>query len=300
MEKTCTHEKALAATRGSNREIDDIVGEDKLFDFSRYFLPENLAWVDPLSFLSDDEKRLLNQIRGYGYLHTFGLLEEFILPLVQGHCRSGIDMDDLRARAFGQFASEEAKPIRLFNRFRDEFVNGFGHACDVFGPPEEVAEHVLSHHPLAGALVNLHIECMAQRHYFDSLIDNHTLDPQFKSLLRNRWIEEAQCGMPMVHELVRELDVKAIADGIDGYLKVASFLDDGMKAQGMFDLETFERAAGHSFDDNERERFLDVQRQALRWTFIGTGMTHEQFLTTVDQILPSGKARLMSVAPAFC
>lgn len=300
METTYTYEKALAAAQRIGWQTDDIVGEDKPLDFSRYFLPESLARVEPLNFLSDDEKRLLNHIRGHGYLYTFGLLEEFILPLVLGHARSGLDIDDHRTRTFLQFASEEAKPVHLFKRFRDEFVKVFGHACGVIAPPEDVAKHVLPHHPLAVALVILHIEWMTQRHYFESVIDNQALDPQFKSLLRHHWMEEAQLDTLMVYELVREMDSDAIAEGIEGYLKISGSLDDGMRAQAAFDLEAFERAAGRSLDEKERERFLEVQHQALRWTFIGTGMTHEQFLATVDQIQPGGKARLMAIAPTFC
>jgi hypothetical protein len=300
METTYSYEKALAAAQHISWKIDDIIGEDKPLDFSRYFLPESLARVEPLNFLSDDEKRLLNQIRSHGYLYTFGLLEEFILPLVLEHARSGLDMDNLRTRAFQQFVSEEAKPIHLFMRFRDEFVKGFGDACDVIATPEELADQFLSHHPLAAALVSLHIECMTQRHYFESVIDNQALDPQFRSLLRHHWMEEAQLGAPMVYELVREMNSDAIAKGIEEYLKISGYLDDGMKAQAAFDLEAFERAAGRTFDENERERFLDIQHQALRWTYIGTGMTHEQFLATVEQIQPGAKARLMAVAPTFC
>jgi hypothetical protein len=300
METTYTYEKAVAAAQRIGWQTDDIVGEDKPLDFSRYFLPESLARVESLNFLSDDEKRLLNHIRGHGYLYTFGLLEEFILPLVLDHARSGLDMDDHCTRTFLQFASEEAKPIHLFKRFRDEFVKSFGNACGVIAPPEDVAKHVLPHHPLAVALVILHIEWMTQRHYFESVIDDQALDPQFKSLLRHHWMEEAQLDTSMVYELVREMDTDAIAEGIEGYLKISGSLDDGMRAQAAFDLEAFEQAAGRTLDENERERFLEVQHQALRWTFIGTGMTHELFLATVDQILPGGKARLMAIAPNFC
>ena len=61
--------------------VEDIVGGDKRLDFKRPFLPESLARVDSMDFLTSQEKLLFNQIRGYGYLYTFGMVEEFICLL---------------------------------------------------------------------------------------------------------------------------------------------------------------------------------------------------------------------------
>jgi len=302
MQTSYSFEKTFAAAQRIGWQVEDIIGGDKRLDFSRPFLPESLARVEPLDFLDRDEKRTLNQIRGHGYLHMFGLVEEFILPFVLDHARPGLAVDDIRTRAYLQFAAEEAKHIHLFKRFRDEFTSDFGHDCQVIGPPEDVARHVLSHHPLAVALLILHIEWMTQRHYLDSVIGDQELDPLFESLLRHHWMEEAQhakLDTLMIQEMVRDLDDSAIAEGIDGYMKIGGFLDQGMKTQAGFDLATFERVTGRALDEEERGRFLDIQLQALRWTFIGTGMSHERFLDTVDQIRPGTRARLMVVAPTF-
>src|SRR5262249_18317957 len=145
--------------------VEDIIGGDKKLDFTRPFLPETLARVEPLTFLSGFEKRTLNQIRGNGYLYTFGLVEEFILPFVLDHARLHLHGADYRIRAFLRFAGEEAKPIHLFKQFGEEFKKGFGSSCGVIGPAAEIARAVLSHHPIGVALVILHIEWMTQRHY---------------------------------------------------------------------------------------------------------------------------------------
>ena len=71
------------------RVEDNIIGGDKRLDFKRPFLPESLARVDSMDFLTSQEKLLFNQIRGYGYLYTFGMVEEFILPFVLDHVRPG-------------------------------------------------------------------------------------------------------------------------------------------------------------------------------------------------------------------
>jgi hypothetical protein len=72
--------------------VEDIIGGDKRLDFKRPFLPESLARVDSMDFLTSREKLILNQIRSYGYLYTFGLVEEFILPFVLDHIRPHLDV----------------------------------------------------------------------------------------------------------------------------------------------------------------------------------------------------------------
>ncbi|MCI0422402.1 MAG: OsmC family protein [Acidobacteria bacterium] len=102
-----SYRAALAASQKVNWRIEDIIGGDKQLDFSKPFMPESLARVEPLDFLSAGEKRTLNQIRGHAYLSIFGLVEEFILPFVLDHARPQLEGDDYRTRAFLQFAAQE-------------------------------------------------------------------------------------------------------------------------------------------------------------------------------------------------
>lgn len=153
-----TYKETLAASQKVNWRIEDIIGGDKQLDFTKPFLPEYIARVEQLSFLTADEKRILNQIRANTYLAMFGLVEEFILPFLLDHARLQLQGDDYRVRALLQFASEEAKHIHLFKRFSEEFERGFGTPCQIIGPASEIGKAVLSHHPLAVALAILQIE----------------------------------------------------------------------------------------------------------------------------------------------
>jgi hypothetical protein len=65
-------------------------------------------------------------------------------------------------------------------------------------------------------------------------------------------------------------------------------------------LAAFEAVTGRVLDDVDREGFLAVQHQALRWTYIGSGMTHPQFRATLGAISPAARDRIDAVAPAFC
>ncbi|HEY0462268.1 MAG TPA: hypothetical protein VGC97_24255 [Pyrinomonadaceae bacterium] len=296
------YRETLEISRRVNWRVEDIIGGDKRLDFTKPFMPESLARIDRLDFLSAEEKLVLNQIKGHTYLQIFGLVEEFILPFVLDHVRPSLDKDDYRVRAFLQFAGEEAKHIQLFKTFTKEFHRGFPTKCEVIGPPSAVATAILVHQPLGVALAILLIEWMSQIHYTDSIKDNQDLDAQFKSLLKNHWLEEAQ------HARLDTLMVEALADGmteaeietaVDEFLEIGGFLDEGTKQQTIFELEAFERATGRTLTESEREIFIAVQHQANRYTFIGSGMTHPRFLETLGKLSPAQRQRIEEIAPVF-
>jgi hypothetical protein len=298
-----TYQSVLAASEMIHWRIEDIIGGEKRLDFRKPFMPESLARVEPLTFLNYDEKRILNQIRGNAYLCIFGLVEEFILPFVLDHARPQLSGDDYRVRALLKFAGEEAKHIQLFKRFQQEFEDGFGTICPVIGPPDAVAAEILKHDPLGVAIVTLHIEWMVQRHYVESIRDNQGLDSQFKSLLKHHWVEEVQhakLDTLMVESLAAGRDEDGIMQGVDEYLAIGGFIDGALKQQVEFDLDSLERAIGSRLSETEKEEFRRVQLQANRWTYLGTGMTHERVLDTLESLTPKARQKVESVSSAFC
>lgn len=297
-----SYESTLEASDKVHWRVEDLIGGDKRLDFSKPFLPESLARVEALDFLSAGERLVANQIRGHGYLYTFGLVEEFILPFVLDHARPILRGNDARVRAFLNFAGEEAKHIDLFKRFRADFLSSFGSDCEVIGPPEAVAQAILAKHPLAVALVILHIEWMTQRHYLDSVADNQRIDPQFKSLLQHHWMEESQhakLDTLMVHAISDACSEQERVNAIDGYLEIGGMLDGAMMQQAQFDFESLKRATGRAYTSDEKDRYLAVQQQALRWTFLGSGMSHRNFLATTELVNPGSRARLEEIVPLF-
>lgn len=298
-----TCEATLAASQKVNWRIEDIIGGDQQLDFTKPFMPEMLARVTELDFLTPNDQRTLNQIRGHAYLTMFGLVEEFILPFVMDHARPQLNEDDHRTRALLQFAGEEAKHIHLFKRFSTEFEQNFWAECNVIGPAAEIGKAVLAHQPLAVALLILQIEWMTQSHYLDSVRDDQQLDPLFKSLLKHHWMEEAQharLNTLMVEALAATRTPEQIHAAVDEYLEIGGFLDSGLKMQTQFDLEALERATDRIFIASERARFMEVQHQANRWTYVGSGMVHPNFLATLGGLLPAARERIEQVAPVFC
>jgi len=303
MNQGYSYQSTLASSQAIPWRIEDIIGGEKRLDFSKPFMPETFARVEPLTFLNDDEKRTLNQIRGNAYLSIFGLVEEFILPFVLDYARPQLQGDDYRARALLLFASEEAKHIQLFKRFRRDFEDGFGTECPVIGPPEAIAKAILAHDVLGVALTTLHIEWMVQRHYVDSIKDDQELDPQFKSLLKHHWMEEVQ------HAKLDTLMVESLAAGrneeqrmraVEEYIEIGGFIDSGLVQQVEFDLDSLQRATGRELTESEQQEFRKVQLQANRWTYLGTGMTHEKVLETLASLTPKARRRIESISFAFC
>jgi len=303
MQHNYSYQSALAASERIGWKVDDIIGGDKQLDFNKPFMPESLAQVKQLSFLTPEEQLTLNQIRGHEYLAMFGLVEEFILPYVVNHARSQLSGDDYRVRALLQFAGEEAKHIHLFKRFRQEFEEGFGSQCDFIGPAEDIKRFVLSHSPLGVSIAILHIEWITLRHYIEGVKDNQNLDPQFKSLLKHHWLEESQ------HTKLDTLIVESVAstareDEIDQafqeYAAIGEFLDQGIQQQTEFNVESFVKANGRQLSKSQRDEMTAAVLKGMRWTYLGTGMTHPNFLETVQSIKPEARQQIEQMAPMFC
>jgi hypothetical protein len=303
MQHNYSYQSALAASERIGWKVDDIIGGDKHLDFNKPFMPESLAQVKQLSFLTPEEQLRLNQVRGHEYLAMFGLVEEFILPYVVNHARSQLSGDDYRVRALLQFAGEEAKHIHLFKRFRQEFEEGFGSKCDFIGPAEDIKRFVLSHSPLGVSLAILHIEWITLRHYIEGVRDNQNLDPQFKSLLKHHWLEESQ------HTKLDTLIVESVAstssqDEIDQafqeYAAIGQFLDQGIQQQAEFNVESFIKVTGRQLSKSQRDEMTTAVLKGMRWTYLGTGMTHPNFLATVEEIKPEARNQIEEMAPAFC
>ena len=296
-----TYQTTLASSLRGAWELDDVLREDQELDFTSHFMPEGLARTAELTSLTADEQRYLNQIAAHEYLGIFGIVEEFILPFLFDHARPALSGDDWRVRAIINFASEEAKHIHLFKRFHQAFKRSFPVECQMIGPSEAIGAKVLSHDPLAIALIILMIEWMTQQHYLGSIRDDRRIDPLFKSLLKHHWIEEAQ------HAKLDTLIVEALAEGrseddvdqvMNEFFEIGSFLDDGLLAQANMNLDALEALTGRPLPD--REEILKHQHQAGRWTFIGSGLVHERFRATVAKISPRAAARVDFAAPHFC
>ena len=191
----------------------------------------------------------------------------------------------------------------MFKRFLDLYAKGFGQGCEVIGPPEAVSKIVLAHQPLAVALFVLMIEWMTQAHYVDSVRGEADLDPLFANLLRSHWIEEAQhakLDTLMVEALAEGMSERDIRVAVDGFLEIAEFFDMGCRQQAKFNAQALERASLRKLTPKQRDALIEQQHQALRWTYLGSGLVHKQFRTTLGALSRSELARIDALAPTYC
>lgn len=304
IESNRVYEQSLLRASRVNWRVEDIIGGDKHLNFTKRFMPEVLAEVNDIACLNEAEKLILNQIRGNSYLHIFGLIEEFIVPCVIDHIKTAGLEDIISIQALLHFAEEESKHIRLFRRFAEEFEVGFGSRCEGIGPIKDITNAVLQHHPLGVMLIILYVEWMTQYHYLASVERScENLDPQFCSLLRNHWLEEAQhttLDRLMVEEMVQRLKPSEVDTGVDDFFKLIEFLNSGLMMQVQLDIDSLARATKRSFTQAEKQEIQTVQERSYRWTFIGSGIAHARFAETFNLFEASQQARLFITTERYC
>ena len=302
MSASPSYASCLATSQQVAWTIEEVLGGRQL-DFGQDFLPESLARSGELSFLSPSERRLHNQIRGHGYLATFGLVEEFILPFLLDHSAQTDEIDvEQRQAALANFADEEAKHIELFKRFRKLFEAGFGSACPCIGPAEDIAQHVLSQPALGVSLMILHIEWMTLDHYVASVRGKETIDPMFRDLLRFHWLEESQHAKMdwlVVQELAAGLDQAEIEAGFQAYVQLLHFFNQGMRGQAELDLASLKQAITREWSPAEEDFYLESQHAALRLTFVRSGMLNQTFLQLLETLRPGSAIELSALAEQF-
>ncbi len=297
-----SYQRLLETSRRVNWRLEDLLGEGMRLDFTRPFLPETFAQTEPLVFLGPAEKLKLNQIRARGYLALFELVETFVVPFISGQSNDGKQADPFRAPALRHFIDEEQKHRELFSAVLREFDSEFGTPCGLIGPAAEICRTILLHGPLAVTIAILGLEWMSQGHYLGSVKDNQDLDPQFRSLLKHHWIEEAQHAKLdglVLKSLAQRSSPQDIATAIQEYFEIGSFLDTGFFQQAELDLESLERAIGRRLSQDERRQFLDVQHGALRWTFLGSAMGNRNFLAVLASVSDEAAARVEQAAKSF-
>ena len=81
----------------------------------------------------------------------------------------------------------------------------------------------------------------------------------------------------------------------EGFLPIAAMLVVVMTVLFLLFIPVLRRITAHV-----RAQMRTIQHQALRWTFLGSGMTHENFLTTLERLSPAAYEQIIQVAPAFC
>jgi hypothetical protein len=281
--------------------VDDCFrGRD--FDFDRPFLPDRIAGVNPIGCLGDDEKLLLNQIRGNSYCHIFAFVEEYIVPLVMDRARADVYGDETRLWSLLRFAEEEVKHQEMLRRAVGQFQAGFGVTCGLVPGREEVARVVLDASPLTALLLTSMIEWFTQLHYTEHVQERAELDELFRDILRFHWIDEsrhARMDTLLIDAIVGDLSTDDREEAIDQLLELGGAVDGLLARQIELDIDALQQASGRTFTDDERDEIRTHQRRAYRWTFLVSGLQHPNFVRIVEQLTTAGSAKIAAAARAL-
>jgi hypothetical protein len=281
--------------------VDDCFqGRD--FDFAKPFLPDRIAGVSAISCLSDDEKRMLNQIRGNSYCHIFAFVEEYIVPMVVDHARGDVYGDETRLWSLLRFAEEEVKHQEMLRRACSQFEAGFGVSCGLVPGREAVAGAVLGTSPLTALLLTSMIEWFTQLHYVEHVRDRTELDELFRDILRFHWIDEsrhARLDSLLIDEVASDLTPEEREHAVDQLLELGGAVDGLLAQQAELDIDALQLATGRIFTDDERDEIRTHQQRSYRWTFLVSGLEHPNFVSIVDRLTPNGADKLAQVATAL-
>jgi hypothetical protein len=104
----------------------------------------------------------------------------------------------------------------------------------------------------------------------------------------------------MVEALAESRSQTELEKALGEYLEIGGFIDGGLRQQAEFNRENLQHSTGRMLTAEESAEFMTKQHQALRWTFLGSGMTHPNFLATLERLSPALRQRIEQVAPVFC
>ena len=272
------------------------------FDFSKRFLPDRIAGVDPIACLNKKEKLSLNQIRGSSYCHIFAFVEEFIIPMVLDHARENVHGDEIRLRYLLRFAEEETKHQAMLKRAVRQIDAGLGMSCGLIPGCEDVAGVVLGKSRLAALLLTSLIEWFTQQHYLEHVRDCAELDELFRDILKFHWIDESQHAKAdslLIDEVASGLRKEEREAAVDELLELGEGVDGLLAQQSEMDIATLERATGRSFSTAEKEEIRGHQLRAYRWTFLVSGLEHPKFVRIVGELTETGNKRIANTAKAL-
>jgi len=291
----------VEASKRVRWDIDNDVFRGRDFDFSTAFLPEGLAKIGELTFLSAADRRLLSQIQGRTYANIFGLVERFIgakmLELSRNHWLG----DQTALEAVVRFSDEELKHQAMFRRIEAMLAPAMPPGYRLIPSPNDVAGFVLGKSTWAVLALTCHIELFTQTHYRASIAPDPELSALYKDIFLFHWKEESQ------HAIIDELEwLRADAaltpverdSAVDDFIVLVGGVDGILQAQAAADVDYFVDVAAGRFDAGETQRLRTAVLKAYRYQYILSGAEHPRFLKLLGQLLSEDQITRISAALA--
>lgn len=292
--------KAIESSKRVRWDIDRDVLRGRELDFSSTrFLPEGLTKLNELSFLDQNERRLLSQIQGRTYANIFGLVERYINAKVLELSREHWFGDQTALEALVRFSDEELKHQELFRRLERMIASGMPRGYRFVPEPNGVASVVLSKSTWAVLALTCHIELFTQAHYRESIEPDGELSPLFKDVFLYHWKEESQHAI--LDELEwRRADAKLTPaerdQAVDDFIALVGAVDGLLVMQAHADTDYFLELRPQHANCPDAELLQAALLRAYRWQYVLSGAQHPRFgevlssLVTTEQLLRINQA----------
>ena len=279
--------KCIEASKRIRWDIDADVIRGRQFDFTRKFLPDNLACIERFTFLSRDEKRLVSQIQGRTYCNMFGLVERFIGAKVIEVSREHALGDQVALEALVRFTDEELKHQELFRRLETMTAAGMPAGYTFHPQPNDVAGVVLGKSTWAVLGLINHIELFSQSHYKQSIEGEADAQELWKDVFMFHWREESQHAIMDEMEWRREdakLSPAHREAAVDDLIALVGAVDGILQLQSAADVDYFVRVAGRPFTKPQVVQLREAMLAAYRWQYIVSGAQNERFMQVLTEL----------------
>ncbi|MFM0337030.1 hypothetical protein [Paraburkholderia fungorum] len=272
--------KCIEVSRRIRWDIDRDVIRDRQFDPTHKFLPDGLAQVDRLSFLTPAQRLLMSQVQGRTYANMFRLVERFVGAKMLEVGRDHALGDQTALEAVVRFTDEELKHQELFRRIELLAANSMPAGYRFMPEADEVASFVLGQSTWSVLALTCCIEIVTQVHYRESMEQDSNLSPLFKDVFLFHWKEESQHAI--IDELEWEREDAHLNDAerdaaIDDLIELVSAVDGLLQMQAAADAEYFLVHAGATMTAGERHAVSAALLDAYRWQYIVSGVTQPRF-----------------------
>jgi hypothetical protein len=298
---TDRYARCIAASKRIHWDIDDDVIRGRTLDVADNYLPDGLALVDRLPFLTSRERRFMSQVQGRTYANIFGLVERYINAKILELSRDYRFGDQVALEALVRFSDEELKHQELFRRVEALAASAMPPGYAVMAEPNAVAEFVLGKSTWSVLALTSHIEIFTQVHYKKSIEPDSALSPLWKDVFLHHWQEESQHAIIDELEWRRE-DAKLTAAerdaAVNDLIELVAGVDGILQAQAGADAEYFIGVAERRFSADEVRAIHDGVLKAYRWQYIVSGVQDGKFLGVLASMVTQPQLERISGALA--
>jgi len=292
--------KCIEVSKRVRFDIERDVIRGRKLDFSTKFLPDGLARMDALAFLSAGEKRLASQIQGRTYANMFGLVERFIAPKIMEVSRDHWLGDQTAFEALVRFTDEELKHQELFRRMERLAAEGMPAGYSFLPQPNDVAAAVLGKSSWAVLALICHIELFVLAHYRQAIEPDAALSGLWKDVFTYHAREESQHAILDELEWMRENERLGAAQrdqGVDDLIALVGAVDGILQMQAAADARYF-IAGTRNFPEEQSGRIGKAFLDAYRWQYIVSGVKDERFNQILGGMIDAGQAARIGAALA--